>query len=384
MLISVENVRPCETPAGMRHYIDDPLPGEVLDEGRPLVLRGWVWSPHARVGRIEIRSESGESRVFDVDQVRPALNRQLGLGQDAALGFRALLDAGRLLGRLSVNGLAEDGRAFPLCGLELRALDEAEAASRFKRLFFMHIAKTAGSSVNALAMRNYPPERCVTHVESYHLRPGSDVGELRDKLFVSGHVTLAVALGRRYVSKQFRTFTLLREPLAHLRSHLSWVKRLALPEHARECAAHPAYIQHMARRLNELSLEEFLASMGELENNLFDNAQTRYLTNAFSRELDDGCLDAALAALRGFDLVGVNEAFTDSMRVLARFMGWDEPGAIPRENVASRKWSWAELGIDPGHPALARLTRLDAVLYAEARRLFEQARQTWLAPEVAR
>lgn len=381
MLIRVESIRSDAVPAGVRHFIDDPLPGAVLAEDAPLVLRGWVFSRTMRIEGVEVLTERGRS-VHPLEEHRPALNRQLGLGRDLALGFRAALDARQALGRVTVRGLAAGGPGFPLCSLELRELDKSEAG-RPRRIFFMHIAKTAGSSVNALALRHFPPERCVTHVESYHLRPDMDVLELQDKLFVSGHVTVPVALSRRYINEHFSTFTLLREPLAHLRSHIAWVKRLGLPEHARECARHPVYIQGMASRLNKMSLEEFIADMGELENNLFDNAQTRYLANAFSCALDDGHLELALRALRGFDLVGLNEEFEQSMRVLARFMGWDEPGSMPRENVAGRKWSWPELGVEPEHPALRRLTRLDGVLYAEARRLFAAARDKWLAQEVA-
>lgn len=381
MLIRVESLRPDAVPVDVRYFMDDPLPGAVLAEGSPLVLRGWVWSRGARIKGIEILTMRGRS-VHPLEEHRPALNRQLGLGRNVALGFRVALDARQALGRVTVRGLTSGGLGFPLCSLDLRELDKSEAGKP-RRLFFMHIAKTAGSSVNALALRHFPPERCVTHVESYHLRPDMDVLDLQDKLFVSGHVTVPVALGRRYISRSFSTFTLLREPLAHLRSHIAWVKRLGLPEHARECARHPAYIQGMARRLNETSLEEFIAGMGELESNLFDNAQTRYLANAFSRPLDDGHLELALSVLRGFDLVGVNEEFDQSMRVLARFMGWGEPESMPRENVAGRKWSWPELGMEPGHPALRRLTRHDEVLYAEARRLFAAARDKWLAREVA-
>lgn len=379
MLIRVESIRSDAVPSEVRFFIDDPLSGAVLAGDAPLVLRGWVWSHSERIEGIEVLTKSGRN-VHPLEEHRPALNKQLGLGRNVALGFRAELEARQALDGITVRGLARGGLTFPLCSIEMRELDEP---GRPRRLFFMHIAKTAGSSVNALARRYFSPELCVTHVESYHLRPGMNVRDLQDKLFVSGHVTVQVALSRRYIGNDFSTFTLLREPLGHLRSHIAWVKRLGLPEHAQECGLHPVYIQDMARRLNAMSLEEFIASMGELEHNLFDNAQTRYLANAFSRTLDDGHLELALNALRGFDLVGINEEFDRSMRVLARFMSWEDPGAVPRENTAVRKWSWRELGIDPGHPALRRLVRHDEVLYAEARRLFEVAADKWLAREVA-
>lgn len=382
MLDMVEAVKPGTVPTGVVYHLDKPLPGEVLAEGQPLELRGWVWSPEQPVERIEVSTDAGQRRSFVLDQLRPLLNRRLGLGGAVTLGFRVALDRQLARGRIHVSGLSRSGEPLHLCSIDMRELAEAEAIP--KRLFFMHIAKTAGSSVNAFVRQYYPSQRCVDHVESYHLRPGMDVAELRNKLYVSGHVTLEVARMRGYVSEWFKSFTLLRKPEQHLLSHICWVKRLALPEFEAECARHPAYIQDMAQRLNSMDLEAFIASMGELESNLFDNAQTRYLANTFSSGLDDSHLELALRALRSFDLVGINEEFGQSMRVLARFMGWGDPMAIPRENVATHKRDWSDLGIDPGHPALRRLLRYDELAHDEACRLFELAKRRWLDQEAAR
>ncbi len=383
MLIRVEAVRPGAVPARMRYYIDQPLPGAVIEDGSPLVLRGWIWSPDDQIEGVEA-STSGGDRIFQaLDQLRPALNRQLGLAEDVALGFCLDLKPRPDTGRIVLRGLGRNG-SHVLCSIDMRRLALNEAQEAPKRLFFMHIAKTAGSSVNALAQRHYPPDRCVTHVESYHLRPDMNVLDLQDKLFISGHVTLDVARRRRYIADGFKTFTLLRRPASHLLSHIAWVKRLGLPQYAGDYAAHPAHIQELARMLNAMSLEEFIGRMGEMGHNLFDNAQTRYLANAFSCELRDDHLELAMNALRGFDLVGLNEEFERSMRLLARLMDWSEPAMLPRENVASYKCTWRDLGIGPEHPLLRRLLRHDEAIYAEARRLFEQAGDRLLRPEVAK
>ncbi|MEG6550307.1 hypothetical protein V6C53_08730 [Desulfocurvibacter africanus] len=382
MLIRVEAVRPGTVPAEMRYYIDKPLTGEVLANDSPLVLRGWVWSPNDSIEGVEARTESGECIFQTLNQYRPALNKQLGLAEDVALGFRLDLKARPDTGRVVLRGLGSRA-AHVLCSIDMRGMDESKAEERPKQLFFMHIAKTAGSSVNALVQQYYPPERCVSHVESYHLRPDMNVLNLQDKLYVSGHVTLEVARRRRYIADGCKTFTLLRKPASHLLSHIAWVKRLGLPEYAREYAAHPAHIQELARMMNAMSFEEFIGCMGEMGHNLFDNVQTRYLASAFSCLLDDGHLEQALATLRTFDIVGLNEEFDRSMRLLARSMGWGEPAILPRENVASYKCTWRELGIGPDHPLLRKLLRYDDEVYAEACRLFDQARNSWLCPEVA-
>lgn len=383
MLIRVEAVRPGAVPARMRYYIDQPLPGAVLEDGSLLVLRGWVWSPSDHIKGVEACTTGGECVFQALNQLRPALNKQLGLAENVALGFCLDLKARPDTGRIVLRGLGRRS-SHVLCSIDMRHLDENETLEDPKRLFFMHIAKTAGSSVNALAQRHYPPNRCVTHVESYHLRPDMDVLNLQDKLYVSGHVTLEVARRRRYIADGFKTFTLLRRPASHLLSHIAWVKRLGLPAYAKEYADHPVHIQELARMLNAMSLEEFIGRMGEIGHNLFDNAQTRYLANAFSCELGDNHLALALNVLRGFDLVGVNEEFDQSMCVLARFMGWSEPAVMPRENVANYKCTWKELGIGPDHPLLHRLLRYDEAVYAEACRLFTQARKALLSPEVVK
>jgi hypothetical protein len=383
MLIRVEAVQPGAVPAGMRYYIDKPLAGEVLTEGSPLVLRGWVWSPNDSIEGVEAYTEGGECIFQTLNQRRPVLNKQLGLAEDVVLGFCLDLKARPDTARIVLRSLGRQG-SHVLCSIDMRGVGENEATGRPKQLFFMHIAKTAGSSVNALVQRYYPPESCVSHVEFYHLRPGMNTPDLRDKLYVSGHVPLQLARMRLYIVDDCKTFTLLREPASHLLSHIAWVKRLGLPEYASEYAAHPASIQELSRMLNTMSLKDFISAMGEMGHNLFDNVQTRYLTNAFSCNLHDKHLKEALNVLRSFDLVGVNEEFDKSMRVLARFMGWGEPAIVPRENVASYKCTWRELGIGPDHPTLRKLLHYDEEVYAEACRLFVQAQNRWLCPEVAK
>lgn len=241
------------------------------------------------------------------------------------------------------------------------------------RLFLIHIPKTAGTTINELLVQTLGSARTATHIES---RSGflsslcTDSGDLR---FVSGHLRLPDVLAN-IDSRSWFLFTILRNPVQQLISHLKWVKALAAPDNSARLRLHTEVIQEIAHRLWETSLND-VDKIGRViredfdeARQLFDNCQVRYLIN-HSRDFV-GANDAAAAveALGRFDYVGLTEHLTNTCTELSRIVGLDiSAGPTPIMNQSSTPES-----VRLDDPAICDFyresVRWDAALYVEARK----------------
>lgn len=153
------------------------------------------------------------------------------------------------------------------------------------RIFFMHIAKTAGSYLNQLFINEYGEDRVLTHVETKLRNMNkfkNDVAENRIKVF-SGHVyytrwkEIATSLG-----VSFKNIAVVREPVSHIASHLLWLDHYNLPEKKAEYQA----LGESHRRLVDLigaikfdnigDLDHFMTHLPAAGIQMLDNCQSRY------------------------------------------------------------------------------------------------------------
>ena len=159
-------------------------------------------------------------------------------------------------------------------------------------VFFMHIAKTAGSYLNAVLTEALGPSQVATHVE-HRLGSASDLSAMLDGgcRLISGHVMNGlwndIAGG---VGTGFRKITILREPIAHLASHLLWLDHYNQPEHRTDYMlldeAHQRVVDRIgAVDLNDIGhLDHYLTNLNPTEIRLFDNCQSRYFLAAGRRD----------------------------------------------------------------------------------------------------
>ena len=97
-------------------------------------------------------------------------------------------------------------------------------------VFFMHIAKTAGSYLNAVLTDALGETQVATHVE-HRLGGAADLAEMlaNGRRVISGHVMNCLWEQITAGSPQtFRKVSIVREPIAHLASHLLWLDHYAL------------------------------------------------------------------------------------------------------------------------------------------------------------
>ena len=224
-----------------------------------------------------------------------------------------------------------------------RAWRRSGSGHSVKRIF-LHIPKTAGTSLNEILQRVYGRDglvRIYSH-EDEHLREILRDVERADA--ISGHLSFGI---HEYFGIEARYVTFLRHPVARVVS-------LFLHQ-----ARHPDNDLHH-RIAGGMTLMEILRS-GEFPE--YNNHMVRIVTGLTSVEpLDDPSLvDAAESTLGAyFDFVGITEHFDESVRSMSDALGW-KPQAAPRLNVTPDRETFAL--DDETLSEILRCNALDADLY---------------------
>lgn len=206
------------------------------------------------------------------------------------------------------------------------------------RIFFMHIAKTAGSSVNKVFAELYP-ETSLVHIEG---KP--DWQNALDGLdYVSGHIRYPV-FASIDAERKFRYVTFLRDPISHLRSHLNWVKVQTTDQRHRPFISKNDEIRTLSEGLakidlkNPVQIRDYLLSARDNPQCmiLFDNCQSRYFVKMPpGTKVLLGDFRRAVVNFASFDFVGISEEFDRSMAALMKTIAVHTPLPRVTENVES-------------------------------------------------
>jgi len=226
-------------------------------------------------------------------------------------------------------------------------------------IVFLHLPKTAGHSLKALALARFGEER-VAHVndgptmESFvrDHRPGRWD-------FVQGHMPWGLA---ERVGERGTYFTVLREPVDRFVSDYYYIHN---------APGHPA---HRGMRERGITLRDF-ARVPSPVHPFTQNAQVRRLCRYDLRPRSDGrpwwaahetigdaALDDAKETLaRRIDAFGLYERMADTMAEFAALIG-TELHEMPRENVTPLRRAVNELD-DETVAAIREANRFDVALY---------------------
>jgi hypothetical protein len=232
-------------------------------------------------------------------------------------------------------------------------------------LIFLHIPKTAGTTLNLILMRQfigqpvyelYDPEP----IARFYALPQAE----RDRYAcLIGHVRFGL---HRLLSGESRYITMLRDPVERAVSAYYFVRKL--DDHPHRADAHT------------LSLVDFVAKYHH------GQRQTRMLTSAedFAEEtrprdpLPPGALDVALHNLETqIAVFGLTEQFDLSLLLFQRALGWDNVHYVGRNANAARPRQFDATT----EAQLRELCATDIALYDFARARFE----AWVAalkPEI--
>ncbi len=315
----------------------------VLDEIRDNALVGWAsYGPNdERAPQVELLIDGQVVAQCEATLNRPGV-KQRGLHPSGRCGFTFSLDLipESLRNETQVVSVRLVGPDRP--PIELRnspkalVWDTHYEIPLVKKLFFMHVAKAAGTSANHMMASFYSPMSCVTHIETQF--GDWPAGHARQFDFISGHIEAPVA--SKLGLKNFVWATLFRKPKPHLFSHINWLRHIGADPDSEFHKAHSGKVRELALRLAAVApgdneaLRTALDYQDPTVRTLFDNRQTRYLLPRNTSHVDDNSMARAFKQLEAFDLVGAVEQIEVFNQELKSLLGTQENGDLPSLNRA--------------------------------------------------
>jgi hypothetical protein len=221
-------------------------------------------------------------------------------------------------------------------------------------LIFLHIPKTAGTTLNRIIEWQYPPlsifnvdARAHATVERF-----KTLSEERRRRFrvVRGHMGYGI---HEFLPQGGTYITMLREPVARVLSSYYFILRRPLHPH------------HRKLKKNQLGIEEYLRLFPDR-----DNVQCRFVAGVQDgASYDDHILEIAKENLtKSFSVIGLSERFEESLVLLAKTFGWEIP--------YFENWKVAKVrpAIDPRViDRIRERNHLDIQLYDFAKARFEES-----------
>jgi galactose-3-O-sulfotransferase len=222
-------------------------------------------------------------------------------------------------------------------------------------LIFLHIPKTAGTTLNRIIEWQYnplsiftmDPHRIRATVERFKALPE----ERRRRLqVVRGHLLYGI---HEFLPQGATYITMLREPVARFLSSYYFILRRPL---------HPL---HRKLKRKRLGVEDYLRLIPHRH-----NFQCRLIAGVEDiAPGDERLLDIAKENLtRSFSVVGICERFEESLMLIAKTFGWEVP------YYENRKVSKNRSRVDPSSLEIIREhNHLDLELYEFGKKLFDES-----------
>jgi hypothetical protein len=323
----------------------------------PLIVKGWFVNKSAINLTIRVVDENHNFlKVVDTLKIRPRLT-------DMYPEIEGVNKSGFQLNTIDFK--TDKDYSIGIYDGEKQVINLASFVNNLP-LLYVHIPKTAGSTVNKVLSEWFGDEYSLIHAESKVYWKES---VKQNKLgYLSGHIPYIVFSKMKLLSG-FKKAITFREPYPHVISHLSWIRALALTENRQRYEAHPEYIQILSDKLAsyDLSCPEHLAnainSFNRLEHRLLDNTQTRYIRSELAKVVvDEADLVDAVENLKHFDFVGTDNDISGFLAEISAGYGIEYKIEDRRENVLNNKF-----GLDINNPdikeALLPLVKYDLKLY---------------------
>ncbi len=229
---------------------------------------------------------------------------------------------------------------------------EVNTVQQHEKFIFLHIPKTAGTSLRALVEQAYPADACVHIYQANSTDFYETIRHDVDKAKVLyGHTSYGI---HRWFGIEPRYITFVRHPIARV---------ISLYNHIRRHKESPHY-----RDIHEggMTLRDMIQAEISVETN---NHMARIIGGYGGTETtdDSAILDNAIAHIeQHFEFVGLTERLRTSVNILAQRLSWGRQVRIPRLNITP---PFPE--IDAATSAtIKEYNRLDLMLYEYVKKHF--------------
>lgn len=215
-----------------------------------------------------------------------------------------------------------------------------------RKLIFLHVPKTAGTSLVKLFNKQYRAQ----HIAYIHGndQQAFDRALAEGKKFIHGHFTSKIV---KQAPADYLKVTLLRDPVARV------ISRYVHMAHADEPSLKEEFAQYAG-------FEEYLQSA------YAQNFQCQMLADALFTEISaEDLLAKAMENLKQLDWVAPSENLNEAAQDLQKRLGF-KVRQIGKDNTSSSQQMWQEL-YDQYSQQIAALNRLDQQLYEAGVQKFE-------------
>jgi hypothetical protein len=224
-------------------------------------------------------------------------------------------------------------------------------------LIFLHIPKTAGTTLNRIIEWQYSPLSIFT-IDPHGIRATPErfktLSERRRRQLqvVRGHMVYGI---HEFLPQGATYITMLRDPVARLLSAYSFILR------------RPLNPMHRKLKRGQLGVEAFIRLTPNRQ-----NLQCRILAGVKDVTCDQRVLDIAKENItKSFSVVGLCERFPESLILIAEAFGWTIP------YYENRKVSKVRPALEPSVVNMIQEhNQLDMELYEFARKRFEDSLHT--------
>ena len=259
-------------------------------------------------------------------------------------------------------------------------------------IYFLHIPKTAGSSLTLFLQSLYRESEICGLFPGWAELLKIPAAEISKRKLIRGHFG---ANFRSHYPGALRSFTFLRDPLARALSHYEHVSRDAghyFHTLARELGSFSAYmrdprtqptvanfqLRHLAADFQPAAIASTLS-----ERQLAERELERRLDTSDLEAPLEVLLERAMQRLEHMCFVGITEQFDRSLGLLCEVFGWPPPDSAPVTNVNPRSVSVDDLS-DADRKLLTDLNAADLALYAAATSRFERdwSRSKFVYPDL--
>lgn len=227
-------------------------------------------------------------------------------------------------------------------------------------VIFLHIPKTAGSTLDQVIYRQYRFHQVYTTgqasqqgVAAIQKMSEAERGKLR---LIKGHMTFGI---HHYISGPWAYFTFFRDPLERTISYFYYICRA--PEHPLYTLIHE----------QKMDLRQYLE---ERLDPILYNCHTRLLSGVWDEIPAGACteehLEIAKENLNQMKVVGLTEQFDASLLLLGQAFGWKQL-YYTQQNVTARRPARRNLPPET-MAAVQAANELDSKLYDHAKTLFTQ------------
>ena len=241
-----------------------------------------------------------------------------------------------------------------------------------KKLFLIHLPKTAGSSFNTIISNSVGASNVKFHIEGQE----EQWEKFSNNRYLSGHVRF-----NKYESyfkpKGFGSAVFLRKPINQLVSHLNWVRHIYDVRDTEFANNHPEAVKKIALQLSVLDytnpevMEEFSKNIPKPMYGLFDNMQVRFLANVpGDRRVSPQDCRLAINNLAKIDLLGITEKFQTSIASISLSTGMDlNTHCDVHENQTKYTYGFNPLDVKLKQ-SIAPLIYFDNLLYKVGLKIF--------------